>query len=162
MSNAPQRSRFKGWLVVVATIITAIGGLISIPVAIHSCQTANVAQCLNIISVEVQWQSLLDGYNEVDAQLLEFEKAFKMQRDGPEVKTLSELDERLSTLKIPPKAALLYRKRFEKYESLRNAAAQYSPFKSRLAQVNFKLPSEARLPAPTVVGPIVQTKVKEN
>lgn len=144
MPNEPERSGGKGRSAVIATvaaIIAAICALISVSVAIYSYR-------LNIIGAEVQWQSLLEGYNEVDTQVLEFEKAFHAQRGGPEVKTLSELNERLLALGVPPEVARLYRKRFEKYASLRNAAKQYSPFESRLSGVDFKLPSAPLLPAP--------------
>ncbi len=145
MSNEPEHSRFKGWLAIVPTIIAAIGGLISIPVSFYSCHNADVAQRLNIIGVEVQWQSLLDGYETVNKQVMELEKTLKLQKGGPQIENQKELEEYLSTKSCPPELAKLYLDRLDKYESLRNAAAQYRPFKSRLSRIDLELPILPRL-----------------
>jgi hypothetical protein len=149
MSNEADTNRGSGWMAKTTAIIASIGALISIPVSIKSCHTATVAQRLNIIGAEVQWQSLLDGYNEVDGQVLEFENSRRIGREGPEVKEQSELDEHLRSLGFPPEIARLYRKRLQKYESLRNASEQYTPFQNRLSGVDFKLPRAPRLPSTT-------------
>ena len=110
MPNEPERGKLKGWLAVVPTIIAAIGGLIAIPVSFIRCHNANVAQSFSIIGAIGQWQNLLNGYYDVDQQIQDYEMSQGMKRDGPEIKTLSELNESLSNSQVPSRQGSLVQK----------------------------------------------------
>jgi hypothetical protein len=130
---------------IAVSVLSLLVSIIAILLTYFNYQTS-------IVNVEVQWQSLHDGYRTVDNQIMEFEKSLKVQRDGPKIETVEELEHYLLINKFPLELARLYRERLDKLESLSNAAKHYHPFKTRLSSVDFRLPSTPQLPKGYGVG----------
>jgi hypothetical protein len=99
----------------------------------------------SIVNIQVQWQSLRKDYETVNKQIMDWEETLKLQNDGPQIENQQELKDYLSTKNCPRELANLYLARLDRYDSLRNAAAHYSPFKTRLSGIDLRLPILPRL-----------------
>lgn len=105
------------------------------------------------INAEVQWNSLIERYEEVDSRLREWEQSQNLERDAMVPESPEELAKALFALEssanvnLAPEVSKLYEKRFQKYESLKHVANLYKPFVGRFARIDFGLPSPPKIPS---------------
>jgi len=152
---------------IIKDIVVVILSIIALSVSIRTCskqedsnKTATDANRIaksamkssekfDIINAETQWGMLKDSYDEIDQEVLTWENSNNLKRNGKAVESEEELVSLLDDLEVPPKIISLYIKRHERYQSLKNVAEQYQPFKKRLANVDLVLPSAPVLPKAT-------------
>ncbi len=111
------------------------------------------------VNAQVVWNTLKDAYDEAEKKVLEWERKNKYRRKGKPVKSYQELNDFL--VKLPDEAKPLYRKRFDKRQSLIKASDVYMPFRERLSNIDFLLPAPPRLPdflLDTRGRPVLDTK----
>lgn len=128
------------WLTRLATGLGILGAVTAIPVSIYSCNVARSSERFNVVSAEVQWQSLRDGYDEIDAEIATFEKSTGRERTNSTIETRVQLDEYLAEANLPGEVNDRYVRRFERWQALRNAASQYAPFKNRVPNFEIAVP----------------------
>ncbi len=118
--------------------------------------TLEESQAFNIITAENQWNSALSAYEEIDDQLLEWEKLNQLERKGSPIESVPIQDLKPKIIEdknttYPKEIIKLYHKRSVRYFSLLNMANQYAPFKARLAQDFFAIaPPPPKLPSGTI------------
>ena len=108
----------------------------------------------DIINAETQWGLIRDAYDEIDFKILTWENSKNLKRSGKSVKSIEQLELILEALKVPNEIRRLYRIRHEKYQILMNVSDQYKPFKKRLLNIDFILPSAPVLPKVSFTGTI--------
>ena len=140
----------------IAACIAVLISAFSLFVSGRSCSISNEAKDqsgrFGVINAEVQWNSLLDEFEEIDTQLLEWEEGKGYKRELQAPASLDELKKILSEIKPPDEIRQAYLKRHRKYESLQNMSEQYKPFADRFASLGFKLPSPPKLPSASMSG----------
>ena len=114
---------------------------------VKSEEALNEAKKYAEVNSQIMWNSLRDAYDSADREVLEWEQANNLRRVAQPVKTPEALIELLDRLKISDEGRRLYIKRFDKRMSLIKASEVYEPYKERLSNLDFTLPTAPLLPS---------------
>ena len=123
------------------SILAVIISIVAIIVSIKSCSDS---QKFNEINAEVQWNTVLESYRDIDNKLLSWEKENNLERKGniTDNDHLKEIIFKLkSQLNVPDHIINLYYDRSNIYKSLSNIAIRYEEVKDRFTHIDFSLPN---------------------
>lgn len=144
------------FLALSALVVSIVSSIVTSNKADQSNVTANKAlensKVFGEINAEVQWDTLLDSYYEVDGEIRDWEKTRDFKGERIEVVGYEELEKTVAKLNAPDRIKRLYIRRYHKYESLKNVAKRYEPVDERLNRVDFSLPAAPKLPKVTMKG----------
>lgn len=143
--NRTRLRAMRSWLS--RELIAVLSLVITVPLSVialfHSCTTTELAR----IDAEAQWSVQYQAFVEADRRIIEWEGKRGFQRAGPPADSISDLRSRLEPLDLPADIARDYEARHLAYDSMQRFAEQYTPFSSRLGDLQLSLPKAPGLPS---------------
>jgi hypothetical protein len=161
---------YERWLKAHQVSITTIVALVTIGLsgyaaytstkANHSAEEANAIakesqkenKQFSVITAANLWAENLVKFHDVDNELLEWEEANNLRREGPESIQIGDQKEQIIAyfkdfMELPPKKIIqTYQQRAESFITLKRMSEQYKPFEDQLNGVDLKLPIVPLLP----------------